>query len=100
MAFGEVQSRRANISKVSAGFNTVRDTPEWGHRCHPPRAPSALAKGNPLLAQPYGCFTSQQAGEASLPARDSLPVLPPGSHSSPIPNPEGLSIARGSLHPM
>lgn len=96
MAFGEAESKRANIPKVSAGFNTVRDIPEW---CHPPRAPSALAKVNPLLAQPHGCFTSQQAGEASLPARDSLPVLPPGSHSSPTANPEGLSIARGSPPP-
>lgn len=95
ITFGEAQSRRANIPKVSAGFNTVRDTPEWGHHCHPPRAPSALAKVNPQLAQPHGCFTSQQAGKL-LPAQDSLSVLPPGCHSSPTANPEGLSIARGS----
>lgn len=99
MAFREAQSRRDNTHKVSAGFNTVRDTPEWGHHCHPTRAPSALAKANPLPAQPHGCFTSQQAGEASLPARDSLPVLPPGTHSSPTANPEGSSIARGSPPP-
>lgn len=66
-------SRRQRAAKVTAPkfqlvFNTVRDTPEWGCRHHPTWAPLALAKVNPLLAQPHGCFASQQAGEASPPA--------------------------------
>lgn len=71
--FGRWLSRRHRAAKVTAPkfqlvFNTVRDTPEWGCRRHPTRAPSALAKVNPPLAQPHGCFASQQAGEASPPA--------------------------------
>lgn len=93
----EAQSSQANSPKVSAGFNTVRDTQERGHRRHPTQAPSVLGKAIPLPAQLRGHFASRQAGEAIT--REGHPVASAGPRSSPTANPEGSSTARGSPPP-
>lgn len=99
-------SSQAISPKVSAGFNTVRDTPERGHCCphRPTRAPSALARANPLPAQPHGCFASQQVGKHRHQHRCQTPCPPsrlpvPGLAHLLLLIPRARATQEAPLHP-
>lgn len=104
VALGEAQSSQANSPEVSAGFNTVREAPEWGHR-HPTWAPLAHAKVNLPLTWPHGCFTSQQVGEASPPSTAAETPCP--CSCLPVPGlvrlllliPRVRALQEATLHP-
>lgn len=97
---GRHRSDKPTPPKVSAGFNTVRDTPEWGHRCHPTRAPSALAKANPLPAQPHGCEHPSRQGKHHCQPRTACPCSHLGLTHLLLLIPRARVPQEAPLHPM